>query len=220
MNPKVIVALDYSDEESLMAFVNRVSPELCGLKVGKEFFTACGPAPVELLVKRGFSVFLDLKYHDIPNTVQRACSAAKDLGVWMINVHALGGAEMIQAAKVGLGVNTSMDHTALTSIGFEHSATSLVERLARLSESSGADGVVCSANEVGMLSTIFGREFLKVTPGIRPGGVTNDDQKRIMSPSQAVRVGADYLVIGRPITQSEDPVRALEVILKEVQGEE
>ena len=232
MNPKVIVALDYSDEESLMAFVNRVSPELCGLKVGKELFTACGPASVEILVKRGFSVFLDLKYHDIPNTVHRACSAAKDLGVWMINVHALGGAEMIQAAKVGLGVNTdrplltavtiltSMDHAALTSIGFEHSATSLVERLARLSESSGADGVVCSANEVGMLSTIFGREFLKVTPGIRPGGVTNDDQKRIMSPSQAVRVGADYLVIGRPITQSEDPVRALEVILKEVQGEE
>ena len=228
MKSKVIVALDFSNENHLMSFVDRVSPELCGLKVGKELFTSFGPRPVEMLVEKGFSVFLDLKYHDIPNTVERACAAARDLGVWMVNVHALGGAEMIQAARSGLGnapnrslltavtILTSMDAASLSAIGFHQEPAEMVMRLAQLAQKSGADGVVCSANEAKELNARFGDNFIKVTPGIRPPGAASHDQKRVMTPSEAIKQGADYLVIGRPITQALDPVSVLTSVMQEI----
>ena len=228
MKSKIIVALDFSSEQRVMDFVDRISPELCGLKVGKELFTTLGPRPVELLIKRGFSVFLDLKFHDIPNTVERACAAARDLGVWMVNVHALGGVAMMTSARSGLGVTsdrplltavtvlTSMDAEALSAIGFNVAPDQLVRRLARLAQSSGADGVVCSANEANELTSLLGHDFIKVTPGIRPYGVSNDDQKRVMTPSKAIKEGASYLVIGRPITQALDPVGVLTQVIGDI----
>ena len=230
MKSRVIVALDFSNEQRVMEFVDRLSPELCGLKVGKELFTTLGPRPVEILIKKGFSVFLDLNYHDIPNTVERACAAARDLGVWMINVHALGGADMMLAARSGLGttssrplltavtVLTSMDAAALRAVGIGATPEELVKKLASLAQASGVDGVVCSANEVRELTSILGDEFIKVTPGIRPIGITNDDQKRVMTPSKAIEEGASYLVIGRPITQAQDPVGVLTQVLKDITG--
>jgi len=230
MKSKVIVALDFSSEQQVMDFVDRLSPDMCGLKVGKELFTKLGPRPVEVIIKKGFAVFLDLKFHDIPNTVERACAAARDLGVWMVNVHALGGADMMQSARIGLGatsdrplltavtVLTSMDSAALSAVGLDATPEELVKRLARLAQSSGVDGVVCSANEVRELTTILGDEFIKVTPGIRPAGVPNNDQKRVMSPSKAIEEGASYLVIGRPITQARDPVGALTQVLEDIAG--
>ena len=228
MKSKVIVALDFASENHLISFVDCVDPELCGLKIGKELFTALGPRPVEMLVKKGFSVFLDLKYHDIPNTVERACAAARDLGVWMVNVHALGGAEMIQAARSGLGnapnrslltavtILTSMDAAGLRTIGCNLEPVEMVKRLACLAQKSGADGVVCSANEAKELNILFGENFIKVTPGIRPSGSPTDDQKRIMTPSEAMEQGADYLVIGRPITQAQDPVSVLTSVIRDI----
>ena len=230
MKSKVIVALDFSSEQRVMDFVERISPELCGLKVGKELFTALGPRIVEVLVEKGFSVFLDLKYHDIPNTVERACAAARNLGVWMVNVHALGGSEMIAAARRGVGMEsdrplltavtvlTSMDAAALRAIGIDVAPETLVKKLAGLAQSSGADGVVCSANETRELTSILGTKFIKVTPGIRPLGVSNDDQKRVMSPIKAIKEGANYLVIGRPIIQAEDPVGVLTRVIDDITG--
>ncbi|MDA0237829.1 MAG: orotidine-5'-phosphate decarboxylase [Proteobacteria bacterium] len=230
MKSKVIVAVDFSNEKHLMSFVDLINPELCGLKIGKELFTALGPRPVEMLVKKGFSVFLDLKYHDIPNTVERACAAARDLGVWMVNVHALGGAEMIQAARSGLGnapnrslltavtILTSMDAAGLKTIGFNQEPLDMVKRLAHLAQKSGADGVVCSASEVKELNMMLGDTFIKVTPGIRPSGSATDDQKRVMTPSEAIKQGADYLVIGRPITQAQDPVSVLNLVIQDIEN--
>lgn len=218
---KVIVALDYNDEKKALEFVDRVSSNLCRLKVGNELFTSAGPKFVAKLVDRGFKVFLDLKYHDIPNTVSRACEAAADLGVWLVDVHTSGGPVMMSAAAealskyrerpylIGVTVLTSMDSSQLNSIGVTAEPKEQVIRLAKLAKESGLDGVVSSAQEVTLIKTNVAVPFICVTPGIRPAGASIGDQKRIMTPAEAIAAGSDYLVIGRPITQAEDPVKAL-----------
>jgi len=223
---KIIVALDYSNEEQATNFVNKVTPELCKLKIGKELFTTAGPQFVEKVVGKGFDVFLDLKFHDIPNTVMKACHAAADLGVWMVNVHALGGKTMMQAAKEGVShsptkliavtILTSMGQEDLIEIGIQTDVKEQVLNLATLANDSGLDGVVCSAKEVAMLRENLGNDFLLVTPGIRPKGNESSDQKRVMTPSDAINAGSSYLVIGRPITQSDSPIKTLEAILTEI----
>ncbi|WP_295363644.1 orotidine-5'-phosphate decarboxylase [uncultured Succinivibrio sp.] len=218
---KVIVALDYNDEKKALEFVDRVSGDLCRLKVGNELFTTAGPKFVAKLVDKGFKVFLDLKYHDIPNTVSRACEAAADLGVWLVDVHTSGGPVMMSAAAealskyrerpylIGVTVLTSMDSSQLNSIGVTAEPKEQVIRLAKLAKESGLDGVVSSAQEVTLIKTNVAAPFICVTPGIRPAGASIGDQKRIMTPAEAIAAGSDYLVIGRPITQAEDPVKAL-----------
>lgn len=223
---KIIVALDYSNEAQAIDFVNKVSPELCKLKVGKELFTTAGPQFVEKIVAKGFDVFLDLKFHDIPNTVMKACHAAADLGVWMVNVHALGGHVMMQAAKEGVShsstkliavtILTSMGQEDLEQIGIQTEVTQQVVNLAQLAKQAGLDGVVCSAKEVSLLRKSLSDEFLLVTPGIRPTGSATGDQKRVMTPSEAIKAGSSYLVIGRPITQSDSPTKTLETISAEI----
>ncbi len=228
MHSRIIVALDFPEAESALAFTRLLSPESCKLKVGKELFTAEGPAFVEALVKRGFDVFLDLKFHDIPTTVARACSAAARLGVWMLNVHALGGGAMVQAARdalaqsgdrpllIAVTVLTSMSDSDLHDIGIEADAAQTVLRLAGLAHANGADGVVCSAHEAGALRERFGDSFLRVTPGIRLAGSSDDDQRRVMTPSRAVQGGASYLVLGRPVTRADDPAGVLRRIQQEI----
>jgi len=224
-NSRIIVALDYADQKQALNFIDRTSPDLCKLKVGKELFTRSGPRFVESLVVKGFDVFLDLKYHDIPNTVRQAVYAAGQLGVWMVNVHALGGVSMLEAAREGIemiGVNrpyliavsllTSMSKTDLQQLGIEQEPQAFVERLARLAIDSGLDGLVCSAREARGLRAILGDAPLLVTPGIRPEGSASDDQQRIATPHQAIADGASYLVIGRPVTQHPDPSEALRSI--------
>lgn len=218
---KVIVALDYNDEKKALEFVDRVSSNLCRLKIGNELFTSAGPKFVAKLVDKGFKVFLDLKYHDIPNTVSRACEAAADLGVWLVDVHTSGGPVMMSAAAealskyrerpylIGVTVLTSMDSSQLNSIGVTAEPKEQVIRLAKLAKESGLDGVVSSAQEVTLIKTNVAAPFICVTPGIRPAGASICDQKRIMTPAEAIAAGSDYLVIGRPITQAEDPVKAL-----------
>lgn len=218
---KIIVALDYADAQAADAFVSQITPGLCRLKVGKELFTRAGPDYVRGLIDRGFDIFLDLKFHDIPNTVQRACQAAAELGVWMLNVHASGGRAMLEAAKEGVDtaaspplliavtVLTSMDDHALAEIGVQTSAQDQVQRLAGLAKVAGLDGVVCSAMETAMLRQQYGKAFVLVTPGIRPEDSQQGDQKRVMTPLAAIQAGSDYLVIGRPITQASDPVTVL-----------
>jgi len=218
---RLIVALDFPDAESALALAKRISPEQCKLKVGKELFTAAGPPLVEKLVERGFQVFLDLKFHDIPTTVARACAAAARLGVWMVNVHALGGGTMIAAARdaldalanrpllIAVTILTSMDEDDLRQIGITASPGEAASRLARLARKNGADGIVCSAHEAASIRSRFGEAFLRVTPGIRLAENAADDQKRVMTPSLAVQNGASYLVIGRPVTRAEDPAEVL-----------
>ena len=225
---KIIVALDYPNADLARAFVDRVRPESCRLKIGKELFVAAGPAFVEELAARGFAVFLDLKFHDIPNTVAQACKAAARLGVWMMNVHASGGPRMMKAARealedlparprlIAVTVLTSMGEQELRATGVEASAHQQVLRLAALAHDCGMDGVVCSAREAPLLRSSIGAEFLLVTPGIRPAGSEVGDQTRILTPAQAIQAGADYLVIGRPITQAADPLAALEAIAQEI----
>ncbi len=227
-DPRVIVALDYPDAESALALVDRLEAAACRLKVGKELFTAAGPALVETLARRGFTIFLDLKYHDIPSTVANACSAAAALGVWMINVHALGGRVMMQAAREALArekrrpkltavtVLTSMAAKDLAELGIGGSPAEVVTRLARLAQSCGLDGVVCSAQETRKLRDECGAGFCLVTPGIRPAQAGQDDQSRVMTPRAAMESGADYLVIGRPITRAPDPLAALQQINREI----
>lgn len=222
--PRVIVALDYPEAAPALAIASRLDPAACRVKVGKELFTRGGPALVEGLVGRGFDVFLDLKYHDIPNTVAAACRAAAALGVWMINVHAQGGRRMMVAARealassrqppllIGVTVLTSMSDDDLRETGYAVTAAQLVGRLAALTHASGLDGVVCSAREAAMLRQAEGAGFLLVTPGIRPADAAGDDQRRVMTPAEALAVGADYLVIGRPITAAPDPLMALQAI--------
>ena len=219
----VIVALDFHDERSVLEFISRLEPGSCRLKVGKELFTSAGPQLVEKLVSAGFDVFLDLKFHDIPNTVAQACKAAAQLGVWMINVHTLGGRRMMETTRealeslprrpllIGVTVLTSMNELDLAEIGLPAPAVQ-VERLARLAKASGLDGVVCSAQESAMLKAACGKDFKLVTPGIRPASASLDDQNRVMTPEAAMAAGSDYLVIGRPITQSADPVATLRAI--------
>lgn len=220
----VIVALDYANAREALEFVDKVSPERCRLKVGKELFTAEGPQLVRELVAREFDVFLDLKFHDIPNTVARACAAAAELGVWMINVHTLGGSKMMTAARdavaqssrkpllIGVTILTSMGAEDLSEVGLPGELMENVDKLATLAAQSGLDGVVCSPQEVSMLRQHLPEDFQLVTPGIRPAGSASGDQTRIMTPADAVRIGSSYLVIGRPITQADDPMQALEEI--------
>lgn len=227
---KIIVALDYADAASALALVARLDPALCRLKVGKELFTAAGPALVESLVKQGYDVFLDLKFHDIPNTVAKACQAAANLGVWMLNVHAGGGLPMMQAAREGLDkafgakaplliavtVLTSMDEPTLHTLGIQRSLSEHVLALANLTKQAGLQGVVCSAQEAAMLRQALGAGFCLVTPGIRPADASQDDQTRIVTPKEAISLGSHYLVIGRPITQASDPIVALNTIIKNI----
>ena len=225
--PTVIVALDFPDQRSTMELVDRLQPELCRLKVGKELFTRCGPELVTQLVNRGFDVFLDLKYHDIPNTVARACQAAADLGVWMLNVHALGGPAMLAAARealygedapclIAVTILTSNNAAELAAVGIHRSPREMVLKLAALSQQAGLDGVVCSAQEAAMLRQQHGDGFVLVTPGIRPANASLDDQSRVMTPADAIAQGSNYLVIGRPITRAEDPVQILTTINSEI----
>ncbi|WP_394241475.1 orotidine-5'-phosphate decarboxylase [Vibrio astriarenae] len=221
-DPKVIVALDYDNQADALAFVDRIDPASCRLKVGKEMFTLFGPQYVKALHDRGFSVFLDLKFHDIPNTCSKAVRAAAEMGVWMVNVHASGGERMMTASReilepygkdrpmlIGVTVLTSMEQSDLAGIGLDIAPQEQVIRLAQLTKNSGLDGVVCSAQEANMLKTQLGQEFKLVTPGIRPAGAAVGDQKRIMTPVDAITSGSDYLVIGRPITQAADPATVL-----------
>ena len=226
-DPKIIVALDYADADSALKLINQLDPALCRLKVGKELFTAAGPQFVEKLTRSNFGVFLDLKFHDIPNTVAKACSAASNLGVWMLNVHASGGLEMMQAAKqavdssdtkpllIAVTVLTSMNQETLNQIGIQTDLPTHVLNLAKLTQQAGLDGVVCSALEAQMLRSNLGSEFCLVTPGIRPANASKDDQTRIVTPADALALGSSYLVIGRPITKAENPLAALEAINQE-----
>jgi orotidine-5'-phosphate decarboxylase len=223
-DPKIIVALDYADADSAFKLVSQLDPNLCRLKVGKELFTAAGPQFVEKLTRSDFGVFLDLKFHDIPNTVAKACSAASNLGVWMLNVHASGGMEMMQAAKqavdsnsnnpllIAVTVLTSMNQQTLNQIGIHTELATHVLNLATLTQQAGLDGVVCSAMEAKSLRTTLGNDFCLVTPGIRPANASKDDQSRIVTPKDALELGSSYLVIGRPITQAANPLAALEAI--------
>mgnify|MGYP003334659779 CR=1 FL=1 len=231
-DPKIIVALDYPDASAAQAMVARLDPALCRVKIGKELFTAAGPSLVEFVVARGFGVFLDLKFHDIPNTVGSACKAAARMGVWMMNVHASGGRAMMQAARealegtqtgglprprlIAVTVLTSLAQSDLADIGMQGSPADAVTRLAQLAKQAGLDGVVCSAQEAHVLRVACGAGFDLVTPGIRPADGAQDDQKRVMTPRAAVDAGADYLVIGRPITQAADPVAMLQRIQREI----
>lgn len=228
---KVIVALDFATEKAAQNFVARISPSQCRLKVGKELFTAAGPGLVRWLVKQGYDVFLDLKYHDIPNTVAAACHAAADLGVWMVNVHAFGGSRMLEAASnrlaklgtppllIAVTVLTSMDQRDLNEIGVTRSPKEQVLHLAQLSADCGLDGVVCSAQEAALLRSAHGEQFRLVCPGVRPAGAAADDQRRIVTPAEAIKAGASDLVVGRPITQAADPVAVLRSINSEIFGE-
>ena len=221
----VIVALDFATEAETVAFVRRLDPTLCQLKIGKELFTATGRKLAENLVNQGYKLFLDLKYHDIPHTVAQACKAAADMGVWMVDMHASGGRRMMEAAAnavanfsrrpqlLGVTVLTSMTEEDLRELGFDLSAPQLVEKWASLAQSSGMDGVVCSAQEAALLRQKLGQDFLLVTPGIRLDTAANqDDQRRIMTPEQALAAGSSYLVMGRPVTQAVDPVAVLRVV--------
>ena len=223
-NKRIIVALDVPEADAALALAARLDPKLCRVKVGKELFVAAGPAVVARLQERGFEVFLDLKFHDIPNTVAGACRAAAKLGVWMMNVHASGGAAMMRAARdavagvarppllIGVTILTSLADDELAQVGFAGGAADNVERLARLARASGLDGVVCSAEEAQALRRATGDDFVLVTPGIRLATDARGDQARVVTPREAVRLGSDYLVIGRPITGAADPAATLESI--------
>ena len=214
----IIVALDFPTKEQALAMADQLDPSLCRVKVGKELFTASGPSILEELHKRKYEVFLDLKFHDIPNTCSKAVGVAADLGVWMVNVHASGGRRMMEASRneiekrthkpllIGVTVLTSMEAQDLAEVGIDVTPQQQVERLAKLTQSSGLDGVVCSAQEVILIRETCGADFLTVTPGIRPEGSEQGDQRRVMTPLQAKEAGVDYMVIGRPVTQSESPI--------------
>jgi orotidine-5'-phosphate decarboxylase len=213
----IVVALDYPTPKQAIEMARQLDPSKCRVKVGKELFTASGPAILEQLHKLDFDVFLDLKFHDIPNTCAGAVAAAAELGVWMVNVHASGGERMMAAAAeaiankghkpllIAVTVLTSMEQSDLAGIGLDISPRQQVERLAKLSKQAGMDGVVSSAQEIELIKDLCGKEFLTVTPGIRPVGSAAGDQRRIMTPKQAVVAGGDYMVIGRPITKAENP---------------
>ena len=229
MSP-LIIALDFAQPERALALAKQLGRERCRVKIGKELFTRSGTALVEKLVKQNFDVFLDLKYHDIPNTVARACLAAADLGVWMINVHALGGRNMLLAARealekrrerpllVAVTVLTSFNRVDLYAVGLHGLLEENVLRLVRLSYNCGLDGVVCSPHEIVIIRRTVGPDFKIVTPGIRPVGSLQDDQKRVMTPVEALKLGADYLVIGRPITAAPEPLQALLEIEDSIQA--
>jgi orotidine-5'-phosphate decarboxylase len=228
--PRIVVALDYASAQPALDLARRLDPQQCRLKVGKELFTTAGPELVRQLMGMGFGVFLDLKYHDIPNTVASACRAAAGLGVWMVNVHASGGEKMMRAAReaidgcehkpllIAVTVLTSMTREDLAGVGVDVEPRAQALRLARLAAACGLDGVVCSALEATEIKVACGADFRCVTPGIRPAGSDAGDQKRVMTPAQALANGADDLVIGRPITAAADPAAALAGIVAEIGG--
>lgn len=229
-NPRILVAMDFDNSNDCLALADRLNPADCRLKVGKELFTAAGPLVVEGLMHKGFDVFLDLKFHDIPNTTAKAVKAAAEMGVWMVNVHASGGARMMGAARneldkrsgknpllIAVTVLTSMETEDLKGVGVDRDANDQVMLLARLARDSGMDGVVCSALEANMLTKALGKEFCLVTPGIRPLQSAKDDQRRIVTPPAAISAGSHYLVIGRPITQAQDPALACQLIAESLQ---
>ncbi|WP_434778880.1 orotidine-5'-phosphate decarboxylase [Neisseria sp. Ec49-e6-T10] len=220
----VIVALDFDNAEDSIRFASRLNPQLCQLKIGKELFTASGRSLAETLINKGFRLFLDLKYHDIPNTVAKACKVAAQMGVWMVDLHTLGGSRMMHAAReaiepfsnrpllIGVTILTSMEQSDLLELGINKTPEKMVLDLASLAQKSGLDGVVCSAQEASVLKEQLGQNFVLVTPGIRLDLNTQDDQRRIMTPKEALQAGAHYLVMGRPITQASDPVAVLKEI--------
>ncbi len=228
MKSKIIVALDFSDSSTALAFVDQLTPGTCRLKVGKELFMVGGPKLVENLVGRGFSIFLDLKFHDIPNTVAKACINASRLGVWMINVHAMGGSEMLDAARksipkesgspllIAVTALTSLDQSNLLDIGFSEQLDTVVLKLTQMAKKYNCDGVVCSASEAGFIRKKFGCDFLRITPGIRLPGDSLNEQKRVANPINAIREGASFLVIGRSITQSSNPMEIIDKINSEI----
>jgi len=224
-NKNIVVALDFERKSDALELIDRLDPNLCRLKIGKEMFTHFGPDFVTQVQNKGFDVFLDLKFHDIPNTVAKAVKAAADLGVWMVNVHASGGSKMMQAARdilkpygdkapilIAVTVLTSMSEEDLLDLGITHSPEQQVNFLAGLAHKAGMDGVVCSAQEAVMLKQNYGTDFKLITPGIRTADASVDDQKRIMTPQRAVEAGSDYLVIGRAITKSENPTQTMKDI--------
>ncbi len=227
--PRIIVAMDFPSADAALALAGRLDPRRCRLKVGKELFTRLGPPLVEQLHREGFEVFLDLKFHDIPTTVAAACAAAADLGVWMMNVHAFGGRAMMERARerladrpdrpllIGVTLLTSLDSGDLATIGCPGDPAEMVLRLAQLIADCGLDGLVCSPQEAAAVRRIVGQELRLVTPGVRPAGSASGDQKRVMTPNAALSAGADYLVIGRPITAAPDPLAALAAIEAELE---
>jgi orotidine-5'-phosphate decarboxylase len=230
-NKRVIVALDYPDADSAIAMAQRLDPAVSRVKVGKELFTRCGPSIVERLQGLGFELFLDLKFHDIPNTVAKACGVAAELGVWMVNVHASGGRRMMEAAReevekrsvgptrtslIAVTVLTSMERSDLAEMGLDIEPIEQVKRLAALTERSGLDGVVCSAQEAQAIRDLTNPNFQLITPGIRPAGSEVGDQRRIMTPADAIAAGSTYLVVGRPITGAIDPKAAALSVQAEV----
>lgn len=225
-DPRIIVALDFSHVADALNLASKLEPHVCRLKVGKELFTASGPQLIEDLMSKDFEVFLDLKYHDIPTTVANACKTASSLGIWMINVHALGGREMLMSARnaiprgptklIAVTLLTNMGQDDLIDIGIQGQPEQVVERLARLANDCGLDGVVCSALEAESLRQLLGNDFCLVTPGIRPSDSQFNDQKRITTPRQAILNGSNYLVIGRPITQASDPLLMCQKINSEI----
>ncbi len=227
--PRIIVALDVSSATQALSLASKLDPALCRLKVGKELFTAEGPALLEKLMRHEFEIFLDLKFHDIPNTVANACKVAASLGVWMINVHALGGRKMLLSARealpnkstklIAVTLLTSMGSEDLRDIGISTSLQDTVKQLALLVNNCGLDGVVCSPLEINQLRQTIPNHFLFVTPGIRPSDGQLDDQQRVATPAQAIKSGSDYLVIGRPITQAEDPLLALQQISNDIKAD-
>jgi len=224
----IIVALDFPSQDSAIALAKTLDPSLCRVKVGKELYTRCGPAILEELHKLGFEVFLDLKFHDIPNTTAQAVGVAADMGVWMVNVHASGGRRMMEACAeklssyqqapllIGVTVLTSMERSDLADLGLDIEPVKQVMRLASLTKDCGLDGVVCSSHEVTRLKAELGQGFQLVTPGIRPATAELGDQRRVMTPSEALQAGSDYLVIGRPITKADNPLTALEQIVASI----
>lgn len=227
LDPRIVVAMDFDNAEQCLRMAKRLSPRYCRLKVGKELFTACGPKIVEQLMGLGFEIFLDLKFHDIPNTTSKAIKAAAALGVWMVNVHASGGERMMLAARnaleqstgkrpllIAVTVLTSMEAIDLSAVGINQNPDEQVMRLAKLTYSCGLDGIVCSAQEARLMRAEFGNDFCLVTPGIRLESSTADDQRRTLTPAAAIAAGSSYLVIGRPITQSLDPVATCQSILQ------
>jgi orotidine-5'-phosphate decarboxylase len=226
---QIIVALDFPSEKLCLDFLQNVDPEKCRVKVGKELFTRCGPALVNRINAEGYDVFLDLKFHDIPNTVAGALKAAADLGVWMVNVHASGGVRMLEASREALNftgaplliavtVLTSMAPEDLLQISVNNTPQQQVQLLANLTVDAGLDGVVCSAQETDFLREQYPADFQLVTPGIRPSGDSVDDQKRVVTPRSALEQGSNFLVIGRPITQAESPAEKLDSIIQEIEA--
>ena len=227
-NSPIIVALDFPEKTAALNLVDQLDPSRCRLKVGKEMFTRLGPDFVETLSGKGFDVFLDLKFHDIPNTTAAACSAACDLGVWMMNVHASGGRRMMEAAReaidkssqspllIAVTILTSLSEEDIKEVGYTGTPEENVMRLATLASKSGMDGVVCSPKEVTALRKSIGNDFALVTPGIRPAGSATDDQRRTLTPAEAIAAGSSYLVIGRPITQADNPMGVLLTIESEI----